>query len=159
MATLCGFGTAPEQQRAGYVPVMEVVGTEAEVCSRFSAADVLLVPGPSDDTRFKFLVFLVMVRPEVATHLIEQLLKRMSDKANSGCGQVYELYFERFCSMVDAYCESECFFKEQLLMAARRDYGYLDLVERKDAESLLEEGGACIHGLDPSCCPVGCGDR
>ena len=48
MATICKFGTAPEQKKAGYKSLGIVVqGTDEEVLKVFSQGDIRLVRGCS----------------------------------------------------------------------------------------------------------------
>ncbi len=59
MATICEFGTAPDQAKAGYQITGTTIGTDASVMAEYEGRDVRLVRGPSifgDDGKFEFAV-------------------------------------------------------------------------------------------------------
>lgn len=60
MATICDFGTAPEQKAEGFKGIGVVTGTDEEVLNQFFADSVRLVRGAclngSNPKRFEFFV-------------------------------------------------------------------------------------------------------
>lgn len=59
MATICEFGTAPDQAKAGYQITGTTIGTDASVMAEYEGRDVCLVRGPAifgDDGKFEFAV-------------------------------------------------------------------------------------------------------
>ncbi len=83
----------------------------------------------------------------------------MADKANAGCGLVYELYTERFTLYVNRRLSNlPVGFHDQAIEIAR-EYGYFTREEALAEEDPIEAGRYCVHHLPFENCPVGCGDR
>jgi hypothetical protein len=87
---------------------------------------------------------------------LDACIRQMKDDASSGCGLVYELYTERFSAMLDGKFPPGCPQRDAVLVLAGDDYYTPDEIARGRQEA--EEMGYCTHGLDPDCCPCGCGD-
>ena len=73
MATICEFGTAPEQVKDGYRMIGTTTGTQAQVLAKYEGQDVRLVTGAlifGTDDKYEFAV---MVRTDspAATELAE----------------------------------------------------------------------------------------
>lgn len=87
---------------------------------------------------------------------IENRVSALADEANRGCGQSYELFVQRFSGMFDSAFPAGSPDREQALVSANGIY--LAPAELEKAQDELAEMGYCTHGLDPNCCPCGCGD-
>lgn len=74
------------------------------------------------------------------------------------CGCIHDLYQQIFSEMVDLRLKGipEVHHPAALEIASFSDY--LDLEGRAKAQQEMAEQGYCSHGLEPSCCPMGCGD-
>lgn len=90
-------------------------------------------------------------------HDIQQRLNELSRQAATGCGQSDWLWQSGFSGMVaSAYPPGHAQRNEALELAV--PMGYLTAAElEKQAEELANDG-YCSHGIDPNCCPCGCGD-
>lgn len=82
----------------------------------------------------------------------------LSDAANRGCGLVYEVFELRLGASIDAELEQvpELLRARAIEIATR--HGYTTTEQRAQTERMLQDDGCCSHGLDPHCCPMGCGD-
>lgn len=89
---------------------------------------------------------------------IRKTLDRLADEANRGCGQVYELFAIRFSEAVDWAYPPSSPDHDEVMVLMQEDGVYLTSEERKRELEEWAEQGYCSHGLDPNCCPVGCGD-
>lgn len=87
------------------------------------------------------------------------LFNELSVSEQSRCGLVYELYQRRLSNEIDRYLnklnQSD---RVKLLEMAKEEFDYLSPEEIEIAIEKDEANGLCSHGLDPDCCPVGCGD-
>lgn len=63
MATICEFGTAPEQKAKGFKGIGIIHGTVNEVLNQFYSDDVRLVKGGNINGSDGIYEFFVMVRP------------------------------------------------------------------------------------------------
>jgi hypothetical protein len=87
---------------------------------------------------------------------LEASVRQMKEAANQGCGLVYELYTERFSAMLDAKFPPGHPQRDAVIALSEDDYFTPDEIARGRQEA--DEMGLCSHGLDPDCCPCGCGD-
>lgn len=87
---------------------------------------------------------------------LEACVCEMKEAANRGCGLVYELYVERFSAAFDSRFPPGHLQREAALALARGDY--LTPRELDCLRQQADEIGLCSHGLEPDCCPCGCGD-
>ncbi len=88
-----------------------------------------------------------------------ELLEKQAALANKGCGLIYELYQRRLSSAIDGLlAELPETHRAQALEIARTKYDYLTQTQIAEAELEDQENGLCAHGIDPRCCPAGCGD-
>ncbi|MEQ9530600.1 MAG: CcgAII protein [Haliea sp.] len=86
-------------------------------------------------------------------------LQDLAKEATQRCGSSYEVYQEQFSQRVDALLATteDSTAKAAILNVARE----FDYVTRAELEAMREDrvdDGACYHGFDPNCCPLGCGD-
>lgn len=78
--------------------------------------------------------------------------------ANVGCGLSYDVFEANFCGYVASgllLVEPEN-LPRALEMA--RAAGYYTQAELEAAQVRDLHDGSCAHGIDPDCCPAGCGD-
>ena len=87
---------------------------------------------------------------------LNDCIQKMKKTANFGCGLVYEIYVENFSAMLDSKFPPGHLQREEAIALAEGDYCTPEeiAVSRQEAAEL----GLCSHGLDPDCCPCGCGD-
>lgn len=82
-----------------------------------------------------------------------------SGEAAKGCGQSDVLWSQRATSLIDALLAQV----DDASMAQAKEIakcqGWMDDEEIKSMNDMIDNDGCCAHGLDPNCCPVGCGDR
>lgn len=84
-------------------------------------------------------------------------LARMSKQAATGCGQSDWLWQSAFSRMVEsAYPPGHTQRDEALALAV--PMGYLSSAELDQQAAEMANDGYCSHGIDPNCCPCGCGD-
>lgn len=81
----------------------------------------------------------------------EERMREIGKEAGKGTGLVYLLYQRKFKSLIsEAIAALPIEHRQQATVIADL-YGYSEPDE--------EIGdGECSHGLDPFCCPAGCGD-
>ncbi len=89
---------------------------------------------------------------------MEDRLRAMAAQANRGCGQSYELFLERFSGMVDFAYPMGSYERDKAVKMAMAIGGYATPEELERSRDEMAEMGYCCHGLDPDCCPCGCGD-
>lgn len=87
------------------------------------------------------------------------LCTNISKEVMPGCGLIYELYQQRFSSQIDSIIETLP-ASEQLIARelAREEFDYISSNEIEEQMLSNKVNGLCSHGLDPNCCPCGCGD-
>lgn len=79
----------------------------------------------------------------------------LADAAYRGCGQSDVLFTRRFSDSVDRELSGIPDDRKQEVLKLAVHFGYATESERNaDLGS-----DTCEHGLDPDCCPAGCGDR
>lgn len=89
---------------------------------------------------------------------IQQSLNAMAQQATHGDGNSYDVFQQRFSSMVDCAWSDVHPTRPQALELAR-PMGYLTPVELQQQIDEMAEMGYCSHGIEQHCCPCGCGDR
>lgn len=84
--------------------------------------------------------------------------EQMAEQANKSCGLVYEIYQRSFSGSVNQALNSlpEAHRPEAIEIAKR--LGWATGEELAETQRQMDESGCCSHGLDPHCCPAGCGD-
>ncbi len=99
------------------------------------------------------------VHSELRTHEgIKRWLEGLWQQAIRGSGLVYELCVQRFSASVDRNLDRIEEPYQEIAIEIARDLGYLDAEEVEVMRDQLAADGCCSHGLDPDCCPCGCGD-
>ncbi|WP_368904662.1 CcgAII protein [Proteus mirabilis] len=87
------------------------------------------------------------------------LFNELSVSEKSRCGLVYELYQRRLSNEIDRYLNKlNQNDKAKVLELAKTEFDYLSQKEIDMAVDNDYMAGLCSHGLDPDCCPLGCGD-
>jgi hypothetical protein len=87
---------------------------------------------------------------------IEDKVKSLAATANQGSGLVFEIFVQRFSRMFDAEFPLGSKDREQALVFANGAYATPE--ELAQTQDEYRATGCCAHGLDPDCCPCGCGD-
>lgn len=85
---------------------------------------------------------------------VQEFLTQKNDEAIRGCGLSDVLYSKRYSAAVESLLNR--FPPEdhpRLIELARKLGDYADAAELREISQ-----GCCAHGLDPDCCPAGCGD-
>jgi hypothetical protein len=87
-----------------------------------------------------------------------QACETMAEQANKSCGLVYEIFARDFSRAVNHALNSlpEAHRTEAIEIAKR--LGWATAEELAQSQRLMDEAGCCAHGIDPDCCPRGCGD-
>lgn len=81
----------------------------------------------------------------------------MSKEISRGCGLVYELYQTRLSAEIDNYIKTlPQDLHDKAYAIAKNEFDYICHSEKEEKPSWQD--GLCLHGLDPNCCPCGCGD-
>lgn len=94
----------------------------------------------------------------VAEEAIKQRLSELFDQANKGCGLSWELFAQLFSASVDSHFASDDVAVRTAAISMATDMGYQTPEQISILLQELEDDGCCSHGLDPDCCPCGCGD-
>lgn len=97
-----------------------------------------------------------MVNFDVATW--EARCESLQAMAHAGCGLSYDLYQQRFSAAVEEHIVGLPGEMKSLAISVAVPFGYLAAGELAQVQIELAECGYCTHGIDPNCCPLGCGD-
>lgn len=84
-------------------------------------------------------------------------LDAMWAEAKRGDGLSYDVFVSSFSSMVDSAFPADSTLRATAIEEARA-MGYASREELEQEQKLMAEMGYCRHGIDPNCCPAGCGD-
>ncbi|UWI58937.1 CcgAII protein (plasmid) [Xanthomonas oryzae pv. oryzae] len=83
----------------------------------------------------------------------------LADKANDGCGLIYELYQRRLSGRIDGYVATlPAEHQQRAIELARNEFDYLTADEIAYQIERDHDEGYCSHGIDRNYCPAGCGD-
>lgn len=82
----------------------------------------------------------------------------MAAEATRRCGLSYDLYVQMFSELVDSKVGGLPADIRARAIARAERWDYLSAAGRAKVQQELADSGYCSHGLDPNCCPVGCGD-
>ena len=84
--------------------------------------------------------------------------EKMAEQAHKSCGLVYEIFARDFSRAVNHALNSlpEAHRPEAIEIA--KQLGWATDEELAETQHQMDEAGYCSHGLDPDCCPMGCGD-
>lgn len=87
------------------------------------------------------------------------IFSELSKTEQSRCGCVYEMYQRNLSTAIDGYLsELTQEDKIKVIQLAIAEFDYISPEEITEAIRQNQEDGYCSHGLDPNCCPLGCGD-
>ncbi|MGP3790507.1 hypothetical protein [Pseudomonas sp. B392_1p] len=80
-------------------------------------------------------------------------------QASAGCGSSHDHYVNLFSSAIDAQIDQlPEHQRAQALEIAKEEWDYATPAERQETRDWNTDNGYCSHGLDPDCCPAGCGE-
>lgn len=85
--------------------------------------------------------------------------KEISRSAAGKCGCIHDVYVGLYSHEIESH--AGCFpeeHHEQAFDIAKQEGDYYTPEERAAEAQWNAENGYCSHGLDPDCCPCGCGD-
>lgn len=82
----------------------------------------------------------------------------LAKNANKGCGLSYDLFVEMFSGGVKRHLDGMPEEWKADAETIARDFGYATPAELEKMRDEQAAMGCCSHGLDPDCCPAGCGD-
>ncbi len=92
MATICEFGTAPEQWGDGFFGIGTITGTDQDLLSKFEGEDVRFIRGARNQNGgSEFLVMVQRDECSVFGHQWPESLNRLGFSSNT-------LYFCRVCN-------------------------------------------------------------
>ena len=81
-----------------------------------------------------------------------------AEQAAKGCGLSHDYYVERFSSSIGAQARQLPENQRAQALQIAREWDYATPAERKETQDWNAAHGYCMHGIDPNCCPAGCGD-
>lgn len=85
--------------------------------------------------------------------------EKLNKEAINGCGSSHHLYCVNYSNRVSAaLAELPPEHQDAAVVIAKTMGDYLTPEELAEEIQDNKDSGACIHGIDPHCCPVGCGD-
>lgn len=87
-----------------------------------------------------------------------KLCAQLAAQATRGCGCIHDLYQSMFSEAVDVRLSSVPEEDRAAALEVAGRWDYLDPEGRAKAQQEMAEQGYCSHGLEPRCCPMGCGD-
>lgn len=86
------------------------------------------------------------------------LCEKLANSASRNCGLSHDVYVEKFSANINSEL---VYIPEQYRLTAievAREWDYATHKEIDLSDSFNAENGFCRHGIDPDCCPAGCGD-
>ena len=83
---------------------------------------------------------------------------QMAAQASRNCGCVHDMYQQLFSELIDEKLKSVPGEHHRAALEVAGRWDYLDPEGRAKAQQEMAEQGYCSHGLEPRCCPMGCGD-
>lgn len=82
----------------------------------------------------------------------------LADEASRGCGLSHDVYVQRFSASVDSEIRKAGGANQERLLAIAREFDYATTDQIAESVASYLDDGYCLHGLDPDCCPAGCGE-
>lgn len=82
----------------------------------------------------------------------------LAEQANSACGLVYEIYERNFTGAINRDLQRLDQRHRGEVIEMAKNFGWATAEELAETQRLMDGSGCCSHGLDPDCCPAGCGD-
>lgn len=96
----------------------------------------------------------ILFNTEAWRHTCENLAVLSS----KNCGLSHDVYVRKFSAEVNTLLMSIPEQHQLTAVEIARKYDYATSKEIEEGDSWNAEEGFCIHGIDPYCCPAGCGD-
>lgn len=90
---------------------------------------------------------------------VAALVRGIGQDSVRNCGCSWEVHLANFSYRIDmilARLNNQA-IKEIFLFFAREN-NYMLPDEVREMQQKLLDSGLCIHGIDPDCCPAGCGE-
>ena len=84
--------------------------------------------------------------------------EKMAEQANRSCGLVYEIFARDFSRAVNQAIFSVPEAHRPDAIEIAKQLGWATDEELAESLRQMDEAGCCAHGIDPDCCPMGCGD-
>lgn len=85
-------------------------------------------------------------------------VKRLAESVMGNCGCAHEAYLDHFSMLIDEVLNHERDeAKKATILYVAREYDYLSREEVCEMKGSCLDAGLCVHGIDPGCCPAGCG--
>ncbi len=88
----------------------------------------------------------------------QRVCKTAAKDASKGCGLSYDHYIVLFSSSIDQHVDQLPEHQRAQALAIAQEWSYATPAERQKTQDWNAENGYCRHGLDPNCCPAGCGE-
>lgn len=89
----------------------------------------------------------------------KQTCKKESAEAVKISGCIHDVYVENYSlSIEDLISSFPSNDRDKALVIAKEQGDYATPNEREQSAQWNREHGFCIHGLEPDCCPCGCGE-
>lgn len=82
----------------------------------------------------------------------------MAKVASARCGQSHDVYVKSFSGSVSAAISRFTDAEKALAINIACEWDYATYDEIAESDNYNAMHGLCSHGIDPNCCPVGCGD-
>jgi len=90
---------------------------------------------------------------------VARQVKRLAHNNIKACGCSYEVYIANFSRSVDQIVSQETDRdRSATVLWVARECDYHSPEEVREMQRSCLDAGSCIHGIDPDCCPAGCGD-
>ncbi|RTB44100.1 hypothetical protein [Pseudomonas aeruginosa] len=84
--------------------------------------------------------------------------KKAAQHASNGCGLAHDHYVELLSSDIDDEIAQLPEHQRAQALQVAQEWEYATPAEREQTRDWNAANGYCRHGLDPDCCPAGCGD-
>lgn len=90
--------------------------------------------------------------------IFHETCDQASKAAAHGCGLSDVLWLTRCTASIGSLLPSVSLVSLAEAHVIARNAGWLDPTEEKELKECRAEEGTCSHGLEPDCCPAGCGE-
>ena len=84
--------------------------------------------------------------------------QELASSSSKCCGLSYEVFVRRFSTDINLALLAVETEHRELAIKIAREFGYSTNEEIAESDVFFHENGYCQHGIDPDCCPAGCGD-
>lgn len=88
----------------------------------------------------------------------QQRCEVIAEQANRSCGLVYEIFERNFTGVINQELQQLDQSHRADAIQIARTFGWATAEELAQSQRAMVDSGCCSHGLDPDCCPAGCGD-